>query len=81
VGCPTQRRAYANDLTDDATLAAVSASANRAKGDRTPRPVNATHRSDWCRYAEDWISVKTRWQLTVTGAEHDALRVDLVGCA
>jgi hypothetical protein len=38
---PTQRRAYANDLTDDATLAAVAASANRDQGRPQPRPLDA----------------------------------------
>ena len=36
---PAQRRQYANDLFHPDTLIAVSASANRSKGDRDPRPL------------------------------------------
>jgi uncharacterized protein DUF1524 len=77
---PAQRVTYANDLTADATLAAVSASANRSKGDRSPDQRMPANHSSWCQYAEDWIAVKAAWHLTVTIAEHDALALDLVGC-
>ena len=75
-----RREQFANDLTDPATLVAVSASANRSKGDRSPdewRPPLAT---SWCTYAKDWIAVKFRWELSVTPAERDALAGMLTTC-
>jgi hypothetical protein len=65
------RRRYANDLGDRRSLVAVTASANRSKGDRDP--------AEWmpsqgrCRYVRHWVAVKVRWRLTVDRAEKDAL--------
>ena len=62
-----KREAYANDLTDKRTLIAVSAHANRSKGDRDP--------AQWlpefgkCRYVRSWIAVKLRWSLSVDPLE------------
>lgn len=65
------RRRFANDLDDDRSLVAVTDNANQSKGDRDP--------AEWlpdrqvCRYAVDWVVVKTRWSLTVDEPERDAL--------
>ncbi|HET7386651.1 MAG TPA: HNH endonuclease family protein [Nocardioidaceae bacterium] len=65
------RTRYANDLGDRRTLVAVSAHANRSKGDRDP--------ADWmphfgkCKYTAQWTAVKIRWHLTVNRAEKRAL--------
>jgi hypothetical protein len=78
---PLRRVAYANYLDDPVHLIAVSASANRSKGDRSPdqwRPPNTHY---WCTYAADWVEVKTRWQLTVTNPERVALASMLESCA
>ena len=74
-----QREDFANDL-DDPQLVAVSASANRSKGDQDPSTWKPTDTSSWCGYAEDWIAVKTRWKLTVTTAEKSALADMLEKC-
>ncbi len=77
---PVQRVAYANDLTDPAHLIAVSASANRSKGDRSPdqwRPPNTQY---WCKYAQNWIGIKARWALTITDPERGALDLMLDRC-
>lgn len=66
-----KREAYANDLTDPRTLVAVSAHANRSKGDRDP--------SKWmpaknkCTYLKQWVAVKIRWRLHANGPEKTAL--------
>jgi hypothetical protein len=70
-----KRGDFANDLTRPQLLT-VSASSNRSKGDQDPwKPPS---RDYWCRYAEDWITVKSYWRLTVTSAEKTAL-TDMLG--
>lgn len=75
-----KKRAYANDLTEPDHLIAVTASANRSKGDRGPedwRPPDVTY---WCEYASDWARIKDTWDLTVTHAEFDALTEMFSSC-
>ena len=72
-----KRADFANDLTRP-QLFAVSASANRSKGDQDPSQWKPPSRDDWCEYAQDWITVKHFWRLSVTTAEKAALS-DMVG--
>lgn len=67
-----RRRAYANDLTDPDHLVAVTARANRAKGDRGP--------SRWlpraayqCVYVATYARIAARWALTLPAADRHAL--------
>jgi hypothetical protein len=79
-GWDDARRAdFANDLTRP-QLFAVSASANRAKGDQDPSQWRPANRDYWCRYAQDWIAVKHYWRLTVTAGERAALTDMLETC-
>ena len=55
---PEQKRQYANDLSYDNHLIAVQASANRAKGSRSPADWKPPDRGYWCQYAMDWIAIK-----------------------
>ena len=68
-----RREAFANDLGDERSLRAVSATSNRAKGDQDPAewlpPVEAYH----CEYVSGWVAVKVRWALAVDPAEHEAI--------
>jgi hypothetical protein len=72
------RRRFANDLGDYRSLVAVTASANRSKGDRDP--------DEWlpakqqCRYVKQWVAVKHRWRLKVNSAEKKTLRTLAAGC-
>jgi hypothetical protein len=72
------RKRYANDLQDPRTLVAVSAHANRSKGDRDP--------SEWmpqygkCKYLAQWVAVKIRWRLKVDRPEKRALARRAAGC-
>ena len=75
-----RKRAYANDLSDPASLQVTKASVNRAKGKQAPDQWRPAERAGWCRYADDWVSVKAQWGLTVTEAEADALREMLETC-
>jgi hypothetical protein len=74
-----QRGAFANDLVRP-ELAAVSASANRAKGDQDPSQWKPSSRDAWCQYAKDWVEVKHFWRLTVTDRERAALADMLETC-
>jgi hypothetical protein len=76
-----QRRGeFANDLTRP-QLFAVSASSNRAKGDQDPSQWKPPNREYWCTYAEDWITVKHFWRLSVTTAEKATLTDMLETCS
>lgn len=76
-----QRAAYANDLGDPRALIAVTASANRSKGDQGPEewlpPVMAYR----CRYVADWVAVKARWALSMDERERVTVGNLLSDCA
>ena len=74
-----QRGDFANDL-EDPQLVAVSASSNRSKGDQDPSTWKPELSGSWCEYAQDWITVKSKWKLTVTTAEKSALTDMLEKC-
>ena len=69
-----QKVAFANDLTNPAHLIAVSAGANRSKGDRDPAEWMPPNRAYWCEYLTNWVAVKASYDLSVDPAERDALR-------
>jgi hypothetical protein len=75
----TTRGDLANDLTRP-QLIAVSASSNRAKGDQDPSQWKPPNRDYWCKYAENWVTVKHYWRLSVTAAEKTALSDMLSTC-
>lgn len=75
-----KRSDFANDL-ERPQLRAVSAASNRSKGDQDPSQWKPPKQAFWCEYAEDWITVKSFWQLTVTQAEKDALTAMLGTCS
>ena len=65
----SQRKAYANDLTDSRTLIAVRDRVNASKSDKDPSNWMPPLRSYWCSYLGDWISVKARWGLSMDQSE------------
>jgi len=65
----SQRKAYANDLTDRRTLVAVRDRVNASKSDKDPSNWMPPLRSYWCSYLGDWISVKARWGLSMDQSE------------
>lgn len=73
-------RRFGNDLDDPRSLIAVTASTNRSKGAGDPAdwlPPRAQYR---CRYAADWVAVKTRWELSVDRREQAAIETLIDGC-
>src|SRR4051812_44775909 len=74
-----QRKAFANDLTN-AQLLAVSASANRSKGDKDPSHWLPPSDEWTCSYVGAYAAVKTVWKLGVDQEEHDAIVRTLAAC-
>ncbi|MFJ2630816.1 HNH endonuclease family protein [Streptomyces sp. NPDC087422] len=68
-----RREQYANDLDWPRSLAAVTAKANRSKSDQDPSTWMPPAADARCRYLDDWVSVKTRWNLSIDPAEQAAL--------
>lgn len=78
----TAREAFANDLTDDRTLQAVSSSSNRKKGDKDPSNWIPPSGADVCSYIGDWVTIKVRWHLSMDQSEYGRIRNLLRGrCA
>lgn len=75
-----KREDYANDLGLAEALVAVSAASNRSKSDSDPAGYLPTDASYRCSYVAQWISVKTRWNLSVDAAEKSAITSVLKGC-
>ena len=75
---PAKKEKYANRLEDSDHLIAVTAEANRSKGERGPDEWRPPDESYWCRYATGWTEVKSRWSLTMTEAEAEAV-VEMFG--
>ncbi|CAB5240409.1 unannotated protein [freshwater metagenome] len=75
----SQREAFANDLSDERVLVAVTASLNRSKGDQDP--ANWMPPKNQCSYISQWISVKIRYSLTVDSDEAKALTSWISTCS
>jgi hypothetical protein len=75
-----KRQAYANDLGENVPLIAVTAKSNRSKSDQDPAEWMPTDADASCRYAYEWVSVKTRWALSIDEAEADALEAIVADC-
>ena len=74
------KRSYFNYLQDPNHLIAVSASSNRTKGAKTPDKWMPENPDYQCQYAQAWIAVKNRWNLTATNNERGALKLALDTC-
>jgi hypothetical protein len=81
---PDQRRAYGNDLADSRTLVAVATSLNLEKGDQPPgEDVNEwlpPYEGARCRYIEEWVAIKTAWELSIDPHEKADLEQLASGC-
>lgn len=75
-----ERRAFANDVDHPESLVAVTGSSNQSKSDASPDRWLPPEPDARCRYAADWVAVKARWHLSVTGAEKATLVQVLSGC-
>ncbi len=75
---PQQRQDFANDLNDSRVLIAVTASANRSKGDRDVKTWLPAKNK--CTYIEAWVAVKVRYSLTVDTGELSVIQSYLTTC-
>ena len=75
-----RKEEYANYLGYPGHLIAATASANRQKGADGPEEWRPPDETYWCRYALDWMAIKTQWGLTATEREIAALREMASGC-
>lgn len=75
------RKAYAADTVHPASHHIVSSAGGHNPRSADPSSWMPSNRDTWCAYAVDWISVKTRWSLSVTEAERAALAEMLESCA
>ena len=55
------------------TLRAVTDNVNQSKSDRDPAEWLPPNASYVCSYIGDWISIKSRWHLTIDTVEATAL--------
>jgi hypothetical protein len=77
---PERREAFANDLSDPSSLAAVTSTSNASKGARDPSNWIPSHQPAVCGYLADWVSIKARWKLNMDQSEHGRIRNLLKNC-
>ena len=78
---PTEKKEeYANYLGVQIHLVAAAASANRSRGAKGPEEWRPPDRVFWCEYALYWSAVKTRWELTMSREEANAVKEMLDTC-
>ena len=75
-----KRERFANDLTHPEALIAVSASANRSKGDKDPANWLPSNESYHCEYVTSWVAVKESWRLKMDAAEQKRVRAIMAAC-
>jgi cell division septation protein DedD len=73
-----QRQDFANDLTDSRVLIAVTASANRSKGDQDVKTWLPAKNK--CTYIEAWVAVKVRYSLTFDTGEFSVIQNYFTSC-
>jgi len=77
---PQLRRQFANDLSWPGSLIAVSASANRSKGDRDPADWLPPNQDFHCEYVRAWVIAKGYWGLTMDDRERGSVYSVLGQC-
>ena len=77
---PERRRSYSNDLSYPGTLIAVSASANRSKGDRDPADWLPPNEGFHCGYVTAWVLAKGYWGLSMDERERNVVYSVLGEC-
>ena len=76
----SSKQRFSSDIGFPAAHGVTGLSTNQAKADREPDSWKPPLQTAWCRYALDWVGVKTRWELAYSVAEVDALKDMLRTC-
>lgn len=76
----SKKALYANSLDDKNVLLAVSASENRAKGDKDPSRWMPKNRAFHCEYLQRWKNIKERWGIEMTKREKVFIKEQLINC-
>lgn len=66
--------------TDEANLLAVDGPTNESKGDKTPDVWKPPNHTTWCHYAQIYVTVSDKYQLSITAATKSALGSMLTTC-
>ena len=75
---PKQREMFANDQVTN--LVAVDGPANEEKSDSGPAEWMPANTGDTCNYAASFVTVATKWQLSIATADKHALEGTLTEC-
>jgi hypothetical protein len=75
---PVQRQTFANDLESSYALIAVTLTTNRSKGDKDP--ANWMPQVNFCDYLRNWVSVKTKYSLTIDAKENTFIQENWISC-
>ncbi|MBT1607912.1 DUF1524 domain-containing protein [Curtobacterium flaccumfaciens pv. betae] len=76
---PQQRELFANDQATN--LVAVDGPANEEKSDSGPAEWMPTNTGDACNYAASFVTVATKWQLSISTDDKHALARTLTTCS
>lgn len=74
---PQRKQQFANDFSQ---LVAVDASANRQKGSKGPGDWMPDNKGDHCRYATIWVDTASKYNVSITQKDKDALKTALKTC-
>lgn len=75
------RSTYMADTRHPASLHIVARDSGHNPRNQTPDQWRPGDRGVWCAYAVDWVTVKARWELSVTAQEAEALEMMLATCS
>jgi len=71
---------YANDMTNFGHLIAVRGGTNGQKGAQDPSTWTPPNDSFDCAYVITWSAIKSKWELSMDKAEHEAINSILDTC-
>ena len=77
---PATRERFLNDTSHPATMVILAADSGHNPMNQTPDQWRPADPATWCGYAIDWVAAKSRWELTVSSTERDALGEMLTTC-
>ena len=74
----SKRKSFMNDRADMMMLALVRTTSAQQRGDKDPAGWLPGSRTSICAYLRNWVSVKTKWGLTMDQREFSAVKTTFV---